>query len=254
MPAIYRHGRPGGRRSRACERRACSSPAAARTPYLWTGRKSTRHIQKAAALRDDDITRPVSRPSHAEGGIAVLWGNLAPDGAIIKQSAVGPETMCMTGKAKVFESEETAMRAILDGKIKKGMMVVVRYEGPKGGPGMREMLSPTAALAGMGLHTCVGLLTDGRFSGGTRGLSIGHISPEAAAGGPIALVRNGDKITADIPNRTVTLHVSKSELARRRKAWQAPKRKVTTGWLARYAHLVTSGATGAILDTPDEGR
>ncbi len=212
--------------------------------------KTSREIARAARVADGDIIRTPKRAYHAEGGIAVLRGNLAPDGAIIKQSAVAPEAMCMTGVAKIYEAEEAAMKAILGGKIRKGMIVVIRYEGPKGGPGMREMLSPTSALAGMGLLTGVGLITDGRFSGGTRGPCVGHVSPEAAAGGPIALVKNGDKITIDIPNRTITLAVSKAELARRKKAWKPRKPKVTTGWLARYAQLVTSAATGAVMIDP----
>ena len=215
--------------------------------------KTIRQIQRDAVVEDTDIIRPLSNAYHPEGGIVVLQGNLAPEGSIVKQSAVEPEAMCMTGKARVYDSEEKAMRAILDGKIRKGMMVVIRYEGPKGGPGMREMLSPTAALAGMGLLTGVGLLTDGRFSGGTRGPCVGHISPEAAAGGPLALVKSGDKITIDIPGRTITLHVSKTELAARKRKWKAPKPRVTTGWLARYARLVTSGARGAVLETELEG-
>jgi dihydroxy-acid dehydratase len=214
--------------------------------------RTTRQIARAARIDDSDVIRPVSKAHSKEGGVAVLWGNLAPDGAIIKQTAVAPEAMCMTGKAKVFDGEEPAMKAILDGKIKRGMIVIVRYEGPKGGPGMREMLSPTAALQGMGLLTGVGLLTDGRFSGGTRGPCVGHISPEAAAGGPIGLVKNGDKITIDIPNRKLELHVSKAELARRKKAWKPVKPKVATGWLARYAELVTSGANGAVMANPAE--
>ncbi|MFW6162142.1 MAG: dihydroxy-acid dehydratase [Planctomycetota bacterium] len=215
--------------------------------------QSIRTIQRHATVEDDDVIRSTDKAYHDEGGIAVLHGNLAPDGAIVKQSAVEPEAMCMTGKAKVFDSEEKAMRAILDGKVKRGQMVVIRYEGPKGGPGMREMLSPTSALAGMGLLTGVGLLTDGRFSGGTRGPCVGHVSPEAAAGGPIARVKNGDEITIDIPNRTMTLHVAKKELAARKKKWTAPKPKITEGWLARYAELVTSGATGAVLRSPAAG-
>ena len=216
--------------------------------------KTTRQIQREATVNDDDIIRTLKTAYSSEGGIAVLRGNLAPDGAVVKQSAVEPEAMCMTGKARVFDSEEKAMRAILDGKIRRGMMVVIRYEGPKGGPGMREMLSPTSALAGMGLLTGVGLLTDGRFSGGTRGPCVGHISPEAAAGGPIALVKAGDAITIDIPNRAITLHVPNKELAARKKTWTAPKPKITTGWLARYAQLVTSGANGAIMATPDAAK
>ena len=212
--------------------------------------KTTRQIARAAKVMDADVIRSRKTAYNPQGGIAVLKGNLAPDGAIIKQSAVLPEARCMTGVAKVYESEEAAMKAILDGKIKPGMMVVIRYEGPKGGPGMREMLSPTSALAGMGLLTGVGLLTDGRFSGGTRGPCVGHVSPEAATGGPIALVKNGDKITVDIPNRAITLHVAKAELARRKKAWKPRKPNVTTGWLARYAELVTDGAHGAVMRDP----
>ena len=219
---------------------------------LTVSGKTIRQIARAARVNDDEIVRPVSRAHHAEGGMAVLWGNLAPDGGIVKQSAVAPEAMHMTGVARVYEAEEDAMKAILDGKIKEGMIVVIRYEGPKGGPGMREMLSPTSALAGMGLLTGVGLITDGRFSGGTRGPCVGHVSPEAAAGGPLALVTDGDKITIDIPGRKLTLRVSKTELARRKKAWTPPKPKVTTGWLARYAQLVTSGAKGAVMINPAE--
>jgi len=209
--------------------------------------KTTRQIARAATVWDDEVIRTVERAYHAEGGIAVLWGNLAPEGCVVKQSAVLPEAMCMTGAAKVFDSEEAAMKAILAGQIEQGLMVVIRYEGPKGGPGMREMLSPTSALAGMGLLTGVGLITDGRFSGGTRGPCVGHVSPEAAAGGPLGLVKDGDQITIDIPNRKIELHVSKTELAKRRKAWKAPQPKITQGWLARYAEVVTSGANGAIV-------
>jgi len=212
--------------------------------------KTIRQIARAATVWDDEVIRPVERAYHAEGGIAVLWGNLAPEGSVVKQSAVLPEAMCMTGTAKVYDSEEAAMKAILAGQIKQGLMVVIRYEGPKGGPGMREMLSPTSALAGMGLLTGVGLITDGRFSGGTRGPCVGHVSPEAAAGGPLALVKNGDQITIDIPNRKIQLHVSKTEMAKRRKAWKAPQPKITKGWLARYAEVVTSGANGAIVRSP----
>jgi len=209
--------------------------------------KTTRQIARAATVWDDEVIRTVERAYHAEGGIAVLWGNLAPEGCVVKQSAVLPEAMCMTGTAKVYDSEEAAMKAILAGQIEQGLMVVIRYEGPKGGPGMREMLSPTSALAGMGLLTGVGLITDGRFSGGTRGPCVGHVSPEAAAGGPLGLVKDGDQITIDIPNRKIQLHVSKTELAKRRKAWKAPQPKITQGWLARYAEVVTSGANGAIV-------
>ena len=212
--------------------------------------KSIHQIARAARVYDDDIVRTPQRAYHSEGGIAVLWGNLAPEGSIVKQTAVAPEALKMKGTAKVFDSEEAAMKAIMAGKIKKGMIVVIRYEGPKGGPGMREMLSPTSALAGMGLIEGVGLITDGRFSGGTRGPCVGHVSPEAAAGGPIALVCDGDEITIDIPRRKLTLGVSRSELSRRRKAWKPPAPKVRTGWLARYAEMVTSGAHGAVLREP----
>ncbi|MFP4056947.1 MAG: dihydroxy-acid dehydratase [Candidatus Brocadiia bacterium] len=213
--------------------------------------KTIRQIAADAQVEDDDIIRPLDNPCHKEGGMAVLWGNLAPDGAIVKQTAVAPEAMSLTGTARCFDAEEAAMQAILQGEVHKGMVVVIRYEGPRGGPGMREMLSPTAALQGMGLLTGVGLLTDGRFSGGTRGPCVGHCSPEAAAGGPIALVADGDEITIDIPNRAVELGVGEDELARRRKAWQPPRPKVTGGWLARYAALVASGAHGAVLTGPE---
>jgi dihydroxy-acid dehydratase len=212
--------------------------------------KTIHQIARAARVDDPGVIHSVEDAYHEQGGIAVLRGNLAPDGAIVKQSAVAPEAMCMRGTAVVYEAEEDAMQAILDGKIEQGMVVVVRYEGPKGGPGMREMLSPTSALAGMGLLTGVGLITDGRFSGGTRGPCVGHVSPEAAAGGPIALVENGDEITIDIPNRKLTLHVDRSELAKRRTAWTAPEPKITSGWLTRYAELVTSAATGAVMRNP----
>jgi len=212
--------------------------------------KTIHQIARAARVFDDEIIRTPERAHHPEGGIAVLFGNLAPDGAIVKQTAVAPEALKMKGTARVFDSEETAMKAIIAGKIKRGMVVVIRYEGPKGGPGMREMLSPTSALAGMGLIEGVALITDGRFSGGTRGPCIGHVSPEAAAGGPIALVEDGDEITIDIPRRRLTLHVDRKELARRRKGWKPPAPKVATGWLARYAEMVTSGAEGAVLRRP----
>ncbi len=214
---------------------------------------TARQIARKAKVFDEDVIRSEETAYRKEGGIAVLWGNLAPGGCVVKQSAVAPEALCMTGAAKVFDDEQSAMKAIMAGRVSKGMMVVIRYEGPKGGPGMREMLHPTSALAGMGLMTGVGLITDGRFSGGTRGPCVGHVSPEAAAGGPIAFVRDGDQITVDIPRRRLELHVSKAELARRRKGWKAPKPKITTGWLVRYAHLVTSGARGAVMRDPIEG-
>ena len=198
--------------------------------------------------RDTNIIRPIENPYSATGGIAVLKGNLAKDGCVVKQSAVAPEMMVHEGPARVFDSEDEAIAAIYAKKINAGDVVVIRYEGPKGGPGMREMLNPTSAICGMGLGESVALLTDGRFSGATRGASIGHVSPEAAAGGTIALVEEGDLISIDIPNCKITLHVSDEELARRKAAWACPEPKVKTGYLARYAKLVTSADKGAILE------
>ena len=197
--------------------------------------------------RDPSIIRPIENPYSQSGGIAVLKGNLAPDGCVVKQSAVAPEMMKHEGPARVFDSEEEAIEAIYRGKIVAGDVVVIRYEGPKGGPGMREMLNPTSAICGMGLGESVALITDGRFSGATRGAAIGHVSPEAAAGGNIALVRDGDIIAIDIPACSVTLKVSDDELAARRAAWVCPEPKVKTGYLARYAKLVSSADKGAVL-------
>ena len=210
--------------------------------------KSIGQIARAASIEDDDIIRPDNNPIHEQGGIAVLRGTLAPDGAIVKQSAVADGMMSFTGKAVVFEGEQDAMAAILDGKIEPGSVVVIRYEGPCGGPGMREMLSPTAAIYGMGLADSVALITDGRFSGGTRGPCIGHVSPEAASGGPIGLVQTGDEIAIDIPNRTLDLKVSQKELKERKKTWTPREPRITTGWLARYAKLVGSAASGAVFE------
>ena len=198
--------------------------------------------------RDENIIRPIENPYSQTGGIAVLKGNLAKDGCVVKQSAVAPEMMLHEGPARVFDSEDEAIAAIYAQKIKAGDVVVIRYEGPKGGPGMREMLNPTSAICGMGLGESVALLTDGRFSGATRGASIGHVSPEAAAGGTIALVEEGDIISIDIPNCKIELHVSDEELARRKAAWVCPEPKVKTGYLARYAKLVSSADKGAILE------
>ena len=198
--------------------------------------------------RDTNIIRPIENPYSLTGGIAVLKGNLAKDGCVVKQSAVAPEMMVHEGPARVFDSEDEAIAAIYAKKINAGDVVVIRYEGPKGGPGMREMLNPTSAICGMGLGESVALLTDGRFSGATRGASIGHVSPEAAAGGTIALVEEGDLISIDIPNCKITLHVSDEELVRRKAAWVCPEPKVKTGYLARYAKLVTSADKGAILE------
>jgi dihydroxy-acid dehydratase len=196
---------------------------------------------------DHNIIRFLTKPYHKEGGMAILKGNLAPNGCVVKQSAVSSKCMKFKGKAVVFESEEESMKAIMGKKIKPGMVVVVRYEGPKGGPGMREMLSPTAAIAGMGLGESVALITDGRFSGGTRGACIGHISPEAAEGGPIAIVKDGDTIEVDIPNRKIDIKLSRDEINFRLSKWKAPKPKINYGWLKRYHELVTSASTGAVL-------
>ena len=211
-----------------------------------TGKTMGENIANARNL-DEEIIRPISRPYSATGGIAVLKGNLAPDGCVVKQSAVAPEMMKHTGPARVFDSEEDAIQAIYERRINPGDVVVIRYEGPKGGPGMREMLNPTSAICGMGLGESVALITDGRFSGATRGASIGHISPEAAAGGPIALVQEGDIISIDIPGCSIRLEVGEEELAARRAAWVCPEPKIKTGYLARFAKLVTSADKGAIL-------
>ncbi|MCU0530661.1 MAG: dihydroxy-acid dehydratase [Syntrophales bacterium] len=202
---------------------------------------------KDAKVWDYSVIRSIKNPYSPDGGLAIIKGNLAPDGGVVKRSAVAPSMLVNEGRARVFDSEDDAIAAILGGKIKAGDVIVIRYEGPKGGPGMREMLAPTSALAGMGLAESVALLTDGRFSGGSRGAAIGHISPEAAEGGPIALVREGDRIAIDIPKRKITLMVSAEELKKRKKAWKAPKPKIQSGYLSRYASLVTSGSTGAVL-------
>ena len=203
---------------------------------------------KEAVNRNTEVIRPIESPFRETGGIAVLNGNLAPDGCVVKRSAVARQMLKHRGSARVFDSEETSIRAILKSQINKGDVVIIRYEGPKGGPGMREMLAPTSALAGMGLDKDVALVTDGRFSGATRGASIGHVSPEAAVGGPIALVKEGDMIAFDVEEGTITLDVAKEELAKRKEAWKAPKPKIETGYLARYAKIVTSANTGAILE------
>jgi dihydroxy-acid dehydratase len=207
---------------------------------------TTRQIAASLSGVDERVIHPVSDPVKKEGGIAVLFGNIAPKGAVVKQSGVSEKMMNFTGTARCFDSEERAMAAMMGGVVKSGDVVVIRYEGPKGGPGMREMLAPTAALMGLGLGDSVALITDGRFSGGTRGPCIGHISPEAAVGGPIALVEDGDTIELDIPNRSLKLLVSDETLAQRRKSWTAPEPKIKKGWLARYAKVVTSAHTGAI--------
>ena len=203
-----------------------------------------------AVNRNHEVIRPVEDPYSATGGLAVLKGNIAPDGSVVKQSAVAPEMLVHEGPARVFDCEEDAIAAIKGGRIVAGDVVVIRYEGPKGGPGMREMLNPTSAIAGMGLGSSVALITDGRFSGASRGASIGHVSPEAAVGGPIALIEEGDIIQINIPEKALNVAVSDEELEQRRAAWEPKEPNVTTGYLARYAQMVTSGARGAILQMP----
>ena len=205
---------------------------------------------KGCVNKNPEVIRPVEHPYSETGGLAILKGNLAPDSGVVKRSAVVPEMMVHEGPARVFDCEEDAIAAILGGKIVAGDVVVIRYEGPKGGPGMREMLNPTSAIAGMGLGSSVALITDGRFSGASRGASIGHVSPEAAVGGPIALVEEGDTIRINIPECRLELAVSDEELAARRAKWQPREPKITTGYLARYASMVTSGNRGAILELP----
>ena len=207
---------------------------------------------KNAVNKDPEVIRPVDNPYSKTGGLAVLKGNLAPDGSVVKRSAVVEEMMVHEGPARVFDCEEDAIAAIKGGKIVAGDVVVIRYEGPKGGPGMREMLNPTSAIAGMGLGSSVALITDGRFSGASRGASIGHVSPEAAVGGPIALVEEGDIISINIPELKLELKVSDEELAARKAKWQPREPKVTTGYLKRYSALVTSGNRGAVLEVPEE--
>ena len=211
-----------------------------------TGKTVGENIQGVQNLNHNAI-RPIEDPYSPTGGLQILWGNLAPHGCVVKRSAVAPEMLTHTGPARVFDSEEDAIAAIYAGKIVPGDVVVIRYEGPKGGPGMREMLNPTSALAGMGLDKTVALITDGRFSGASRGASIGHVSPEAASGGPIGLVQEGDAIAIDIPNASIMLQVSEEELAARKAAYVQPAPNITTGWLGRYARMVTSADEGAVL-------
>lgn len=216
-----------------------------------TGKTVSENIA-GAVNKDKEVIRPVENPYSTTGGIAVLKGNLAPDSAVVKRSAVLPEMMVHEGPARVFDCEEDAIAAIKSGKINAGDVVVIRYEGPKGGPGMREMLNPTSAIAGMGLDSSVALITDGRFSGASRGASIGHVSPEAAIGGPIALVEEGDIISINIPDNTLDVKLSEEELTRRRSAWTPRTPQITTGYLARYTELVTGGNRGAILQVPEK--
>jgi dihydroxy-acid dehydratase len=213
---------------------------------LTVSGRDIREIARSARPEAAPVLRTVEDPLRPEGGIAVLRGNLAPEGAVVKQSAVSKEMLRFEGTARIFECEEDAQQAILSGNIREGDAVVIRYEGPRGGPGMREMLAPTSAIMGMGLKRVV-LLTDGRFSGGTRGPCVGHISPEAAEGGPLGLVREGDRIEVDVPGRALHWKVDPTEQARRQAAWSAPPPKISQGYLARYASLVTSAHTGAVL-------
>ena len=214
---------------------------------LTAAGRTIKEIAKTAVVYDDDVIRPIGKAYHKEGGIAILYGNLAPDGCVVKQAAVDQAMLRFTGKARTFNSEEKAMKAIMNRQIKKGDVLVIRYEGPAGGPGMREMLSPTSAIVGIGLHKFVALITDGRFSGGTRGPCVGHISPEAQAGGAIAIVKNGDRIKIDIPKRKLELLVSSQEFKKRKERFKPPKPKVACGYLARYSKLVASADKGAVL-------
>jgi len=215
-------------------------------PLTVTG-KSVEDNLKGKKVLDAEIIHPIEKPYHATGGLAVLFGNLAPQGAVVKRSAVDDTMLKHKGPARVFDSEEVAMKAILDGKIQKGDVVVIRYEGPKGGPGMREMLGPTSAIVGVGRDRDVALLTDGRFSGGSRGAAIGHISPEAAEGGPFAAVKDGDQIEIDIPGKRLNVLISDDELKKRLSQWKPPKKELK-GYLKRYAKLVQSASTGATFE------
>jgi dihydroxy-acid dehydratase len=209
--------------------------------------KKVGDLLKDATIEDREVIRPFSAPYHEKGGLAVLSGSLAPDGAIVKRIGVHESAWHFNGKARIFESEEDAGSAIMEGRVKPGEVLIIRYEGPKGGPGMREMLTPTSVLAGRGLDAQCALITDGRFSGGTRGLCIGHVSPEAAEGGPIAFVQNGDIIEIDLIRKSIDLKVSPRELEKRKRAWKRPEPKIKTGYMARYAEKVTSAATGAVF-------
>jgi dihydroxy-acid dehydratase len=217
-----------------------------KSPLSVTAKSVGENLQ-GVLVKNSEVIRNIQEAYHAEGGIAILFGGLAPEGAVVKQSAVAPEMMVNEGTARVFDSEEDAVEAIMGQQIKEGDVVVVRYEGPKGGPGMREMLTPTSAIAGMGLDTKVALITDGRFSGGTKGAAIGHISPEAADGGPIALVEEGDRIEINIPAKRLELKVSEEEIKKRRESWQPPEPRIKEGYAYRYSRMVTSGAKGAVF-------
>ena len=218
------------------------------TGVLTVTGKTLEENLEGVVNRDPELIRPIDRPYSADGGIAVLKGNLALEGCVVKRSAVAPEMMSHTGPARVFDSEDDAIQAIYDGKIVPGDVVIIRYEGPKGGPGMREMLNPTSAIVGMGLGSSVALITDGRFSGATRGAAIGHVSPEAALGGPIAFVEEGDLVCIDIPSCKIEVRVDEAVLAARKAAWTCPEPRIKTGYLARYAKQVSSAARGAVLE------
>ena len=211
-----------------------------------TGRSVKENIEESRIM-DRSVIRPMERPYHRQGGLAALFGNMAPSGCVVKQSAVARRMLCHEGPARVFDSEEKATSAIMAGSINKGDVVIIRYEGPKGGPGMREMLVPTSAISGMGLDADVALITDGRFSGGTRGAAIGHVSPEAMEGGAIAIVKDGDRIDINIPKRRITLKVSDKEIEERLSKWRPPKPKISKGYMARYARAVSSGGEGAVV-------
>ncbi|MFP3869834.1 MAG: dihydroxy-acid dehydratase [Syntrophobacteria bacterium] len=217
-----------------------------RQPLTVTGKRFGDNLQ-GVRVRDPEVIRTIEQAHHAEGGIAILFGNLAPEGAVVKQAAVAPEMMVNEGTARVFDSEEAAVEAILGGRIRRGDVVVIRYEGPRGGPGMREMLTPTSAIVGMGLDREVALITDGRFSGGSKGAAIGHISPEAADGGCLAIVEENDLIEINIPAKRLTLKVPEEEIKRRRERWQPPEPKIKEGYAYRYSRLVSSGARGAVF-------
>jgi len=217
------------------------------TPLTALGKSLSASI-RGARMVDREVIRPLGNPYHDRGGLAVLFGNLAPEGGVVKQSAVAPEMLKHSGPARIFESEADASDAIIGRKIKAGEVIVIRYEGPKGGPGMQEMLTPTASIKGIGMDKDVALITDGRFSGATTGASIGHVSPEAMAGGPIAALRNGDIIEIDIPNKKLDVRLTKAEIKKRLKSWKPPKPKISTGYLGRYARLVTSASTGAVFE------
>ena len=215
-------------------------------PVTVTGKTVGENIGSSPII-DPEVIRHLENPYHPTGGLVILFGNLAPEGAVVKASAVAPEMLKHQGPARVFESEEGALRAILAKDIAKGAVIIIRYEGPKGGPGMREMLAPTSAIAGIGMDKVVSLITDGRFSGGTRGAAIGHVSPEAAEGGPIAIVRDGDTIAIDIPSRTLRLSLTEEEIQQRLNNWRRPEPKIKSGYMYRYAQMVTSASTGAVF-------